>query len=389
MKALERIMICLAAFVLILSSVCINFTHGNQFLQDKEGDAGRAPYTRETSSEKKTPTDMQGREERKPISLSLHINTDDTSVTDLSGYNFQALIFLRQQIDSQLIKLAMSVNSSQDGFVYVSNGSEVRINQYEGSNPIVIVPSEIDGLPVTQFHQNAFKGNIIITSVTLPEGTTEIPQEFFKDCTSLKNVYLPNSVTRIGRSAFLHDTKLDSIILHEGIIEIEDAAFQRCEHLKGVAILPTSLMNFGGFVFSRCDNMSGAIIQSNITVGDYSFSNHSMKFIYVKDGCNVSFEKTPFDDGLEVAILPETVTNIGDNVFDECNKLRIVCPAGSYAEMYAKQHFIMCDTEHYSQFVQDYDDSLVTDISGYSFQDLVNLREKIDSQLVKTALNTN
>ena len=80
-----------------------------------------------------------------------------------------------------------------------------------------------------------------------------------------------------------------------------------------------------------------------------------MKFIYVKKDCAVSFDGRPFESSLEVAILPATVTSIGEHVFDACNRLTIVCPAGSYAETYAKQHFIMCDTANYNQYVQEYD----------------------------------
>ena len=277
---------------------------------------------------------------------------------DFSEMSFDELVSLRQQIDSRLVQLATDIDYSAyslDGLVYVSNGSEIRINLYEGTNPDLVIPSEIDGLPVTQIHPNAFKENRTITSIVLPEGMTEIPREFFSDCTKLERVSLPQSVTKIGWWAF-HDTyKLKSIILHEGITELSSAAFQRAEGLEGVIVLPKSLTTLGDYAFSRCDKLDGVVIQSNLTVYDSTFSCERMKFIYVCEGSIVGFEGNPFDPGLEVAILPDTVTQIADGVFENCNRLTIVCPAGSYAESYAKKNFIMCDTEHYSQYIKQYD----------------------------------
>ena len=289
--------------------------------------------------------------------ISVASMAEDASSVDLNNYSFQELVSLRQQIDARLVQLSTEIDHSAyslDGLVYVSNGSEIRINLYEGTNTDLVIPSEIDGIPVTQIHPNAFKGNKTITSIVLPEGMTEIPKEFFADCTKLESVSLPKSVTKIGWWAFNDTYKLKNIVLHEGITELSSAAFQRAEGLEGVIVLPKSLTTMGDYAFSRCDKLDGAIIQSNLTVYDCTFSCERMKFIYVCEGNVVSFEGKPFDPGLEVAILPDTVTQIADGVFENCNRLTIVCPAGSYAEKYAKNNFIMCDTEHYSQYVEQY-----------------------------------
>jgi hypothetical protein len=39
-------------------------------------------------------------------------------------------------------------------------------------------------------------------------------------------------------------------------------------------------------------------------------------------------------------VLPESVTSIGDGVFDGCDALVLTVPAGSYAEQYAKDNGI-------------------------------------------------
>ena len=281
----------------------------------------------------------------------------DDEGNDLGDSSFQQLIAQRQQIDARLVQLAANIDHSDyshDGLIYVSNGSEVRINYFEGSNSKVIVPHEIDGLPVTQFQQGAFKNNESITSVALPDGIKEIPRETFYSCRNLQTVYIPSSVTSIGYGAFAF-TDLKSISLPEGITDIDHGAFWYCDELEGVIILPTTLTRLGNFVFWDCNRISGVVIQSSISVREKAFRGSNIKFIYVKEGCMVDFGEEPFESGLELAILPDTVTSIGEKVFDVCNRVTIVCPAGSYAETYAKQHFIMCDTEHYEQYTQLYD----------------------------------
>lgn len=269
------------------------------------------------------------------ICVFLPTFAEENKTIDLSNYSFQQLISLRQQIDSQFSIIATNTDHSDyslDGLIFVSNGSEIRINAYEGTNPDLIIPDEIDGIPVTQIHNSAFKGTDNISSVVLPDWMTVIPEEFFRGCTKLKTVYIPDAITEIGYMAFGY-----------------------CRELQGVIILPTSLSSFGSHVFIDT-KISGVVVQSNVTIGgNQTFTPKTMKFLYVREGYKVDFTGTPFYEGLELAIIPASVTSIGDDVFGRCNNLIFVCPAGSYAEKYARQHFIMCDTEHYDQFVQEYE----------------------------------
>ena len=283
---------------------------------------------------------------------------EDSQTIDLSNYNFQQLISLRQQIDGQLTWIATNEDHSDyslDGLVYVSNGSEICINLYEGTNPLVIIPSEIEGLPVTKVHQNTFKSNKTITAVILPDGMTEIPERFFSGCTNLESVIMPSSITKIGSYSFEQLFGIKSLVLHEGITHISINAFYRCLHIEGVLILPSTLQTLDAKAFEGCDDLSGVIIQGDTSVWPSAFLCKNLKFVYVKNGCMPSFKANSFGAGLEVAILPDSVISIDEEAFSECNRLTIVCPAGSYAESYAKSHFIMCDTEHYNQYVQEYD----------------------------------
>lgn len=276
---------------------------------------------------------------------------------NLEDYTFEQLITLRQQIDNRITQIATTVDYSAytlDGLGYVSNGSEVRINFYEGTNPELIIPAEIDGLPVTQIHQAAFEKNKTITSVVIPNTITVIPDECFSGCSKLTSVVLPDTITTIGWWAF-HGTRVKSINFPEGLTTIDTAIFQSASGPEGVVILPTTLTSDMEYTFSGVDYLNGAIIQSSIKIGYAAFNGDRFEFIYIKDGCNVTIDSKPFGSGLRTAIIPASVTSISDNAFADSNRVTIVCPPGSYAESYAKSHFIMCDTEHYEQYVQEYD----------------------------------
>ena len=45
---------------------------------------------------------------------------------------------------------------------------------------------------------------------------------------------------------------------------------------------------------------------------------------------------------LRFAVIPSMTVKLGEDCFEGCTRLTIVCPAGSTAESYASQHGIDC-----------------------------------------------
>jgi hypothetical protein len=79
-------------------------------------------------------------------------------------------------------------------FIYISN--------YNGESPIVEIPAEIAGLPVTHIGDFAFQGCAHVTTVKLPETLTDINCGAFWDCTSLAEINIPDSCDGFGEDAF-------------------------------------------------------------------------------------------------------------------------------------------------------------------------------------------
>jgi hypothetical protein len=92
---------------------------------------------------------------------------------------------------------------SQAQFTYTTNNGTITITGYAGTNNDVVIPSTIDGLPVTSIGTNAFlNAYYTVTSVTIPDSVTSIGDGAFADCSSLTSITIPNSVTSIGNYAF-------------------------------------------------------------------------------------------------------------------------------------------------------------------------------------------
>ena len=87
-------------------------------------------------------------------------------------------------------------------FKYIVTDKGVKIKEYIGKDKEVVIPSEIDGMPVTSIGGCSFSSNKFVESVTIPDSVTEICLLAFSWCTCLKSITLPDSLTEIGSSAF-------------------------------------------------------------------------------------------------------------------------------------------------------------------------------------------
>ncbi len=184
----------------------------------------------------------------------------------------------------------------------------------------IVIPSEIQGLPVIKVSFENFLKNIYTISVPgsvkvcgrigncynlkLAEGVEQVygfssVNSFDKYDGSIRKVDLPSSLKRIGASAFEGQINLESINLGSNIVSIGDSAFKACIKLKEIT-LPDSLITIDNFAFYR----SGL---EKVTLPS------SLKVI----GCG-AFAKTK----IENITFPDSVKWLGTGVFKDCENLK-------------------------------------------------------------------
>lgn len=156
---------------------------------------------------------------------------------------------------------------------------------------------------VVQIGDGAFAG-CGLKNITIPSGVKAIGKGAFSGCDDLTDVIIPSGVARIGEQAFYDCGSLTSVIIPEGVEEIEFGTFAGCG-LKDI-VIPSGVKTIGSMAFYDCDSLTSVTI-------------------------------------------PESVEKIegmyGSDIFSSIEKLTIYGKAGSFAEIYAKEHDIKFSSE--------------------------------------------
>ena len=233
---------------------------------------------------------------------------------------------------------------SDDGFSYAITGRSVTVYGLTDNDRVnLVIPSEIDGLPVTEIAPCAFYKEKSIGTIEFPDSIVKIGDKAFAYCESLYSVTIPKNCTTIGNQAFAHCLYLDTVkisasvtsmayafsyngnlrnvVFEEGLKTIDSGCFYECRSLSKIT-LPESLEIIGESAFSfTC--FSEITIPKNVTViGDYAFSyisvaeDKSSFSITLSDGIK-KIGKRAFmgKNGLTTISLPDSIEYIGQQAF--------------------------------------------------------------------------
>lgn len=143
-----------------------------------------------------------------------------------------------------------AANEQLFDFEFTPDNTAVIVKHYRGAAADVTIPSRYKGKPVTVIDPVAFHDSAV-TSVTIPDSVTSIPDYAFAFCSQLTNISIPNSVTFIGFSAFNSCTSLKSITLPSSLSTIQSSAFYNCGNLETIRI-PVSVTFIGNYAFAGC-----------------------------------------------------------------------------------------------------------------------------------------
>ena len=102
----------------------------------------------------------------------------------------------------------------------------VSISGYTGSDETVVIPSMIEGHPVTTIAKGAFQGIKHIVDVTMSDFITTMQGDAFRDCISLKKIHISNGVSKIITTTFNGCIGLEEINIPDSVTEIKRATFK-------------------------------------------------------------------------------------------------------------------------------------------------------------------
>lgn len=218
---------------------------------------------------------------------------------------------------------AATIYKSPDGNFEYTIGSDgnITIGSYIGKGGKAVVPSAIGGRKVTKL-ANTFNGSSV-TSVTIPDGITELGEYVFSTCDNLTTVKLPPTITVIPKSAFAYCPKLTTVTIPENVTTIDDKAFYSCEGLTSIKI-PSKVSYIGAQAFYYCRSLTGIAIPAGITaVNDSTFSSCLKLEKVTLPSTVTSIEYSAFFQCLSLSSinLPANLEEISDNAFYFCDAL--------------------------------------------------------------------
>ena len=198
----------------------------------------------------------------------------------------------------------------------------------------LVIPNEIDGLPVTAISDSAFE-NCLLRSVVFPDTLESIGNKAFLKC-GLGEITFPKSLRSIGANAFAN-CSLSKVEIPAGVTEVRSSSFMGCGNLKEINV-DSENSTFGsenGVMFSK--DMSTLVccpagksgeyrVPETVTsIGEgafcYSGVNPVIVSANVKEICMNAFIGS---QNLESIYLPNGLSEIMRRAFRDCVNLKDV-----------------------------------------------------------------
>ncbi len=274
--------------------------------------------------------------------------------------------------------------------VAVAEGT-VAIADNAANNPAVTTVL----LPKTlvKIGDNAFAGSSVV-AVAIPENVKYIGVGAFKDVKALKTLTIANGVETIGAGAFEGCESLGAVAIPESVKLIPSDAFAGCKKLSKVEIAGAE--KIGKYAFSGCESLKTITLPATLTVVDpVSFDGctglqaidvaEGNAFYKSLDGVVLVANEEKAEDGSSVfetiALypagkkgeykVPETVKNIADRAFYNCDALTGIIFAEGFGNI-GEEAFFDCDGITTISMPES-----ARDIGSYAFASCDELREFI------------
>ena len=242
-------------------------------------------------------------------------------MTEAGEFEFELV-----DLDSDKVfpKATATVNSdatAAEGFLYTIKDGEVTITKCISGKRDVVIPSEIEGYPVTAIGSYAFGHygtNVVHMKVTLPDTLKTISSYAFDNCWSLREIKFP-----------------------AGLQKIDQYAFNRCRLLSVVEIPAGTTVS--SYAFSNA-GIGTVILNSGSGIASSSLAGiNRVRELIVADGVenlNLSLGSQYL---FEAIYIPASVTSISGGIYSPSSSYSKTVPTiygveGTYAQTYAETY---------------------------------------------------
>ena len=231
--------------------------------------------------------------------------------------------------------LAQESLGTEGDWTYTYAAGVATLTGYSGSATVVTTPTTLGGNAVRIISDYCFRGNALLTSVTVSEGVVEIYTTSFGNCTQLESISLPSTLSILGDHAFSNCSSLKAIALPSGMTHINEYTFADCSSLETVSI-PGSVRVIGKEAFTECHALTSVTLPAGVTEIEEKTFLHCRNLASVNIQGNVTRIGTAAFSGCTNALtsitIPGSVTEIGEKAFLGCNILANVYFDGSKAQ---------------------------------------------------------
>ncbi len=278
------------------------------------------------------------------------------------GSVMEAYCKTRKKLSFVAKKAVSNKPKEKINYEYKIGRTGVALTKYIGSSRNLLLPSEIEGKPVTEVKKIFKFGNNSINSIELPssvvkletgafsdlygltklklsENLSSIPDKMCMNCESLTDITIPDSVTSIGELAFAKSgiktlslpahlksisaeiiygcRNLTELVLPEGVEEICDGAFYGIEVNR--IVIPASVSKISDLVFADTCNFDNYCYR-NWSLSKKTFirvvkDSYADKFFtsyinagscversYIKDNLKIVYDEQSEDDAVNLSL---------------------------------------------------------------------------------------
>lgn len=238
-----------------------------------------------------------------------------------------------------------------EGFIF---NQVTSLGNYAFSNCKAITSIEFNNSTVDTFGEGVFKDCISLKSITVPSNTkylknycfentgllsidipkvTQLESAVFRNCTSLQSINFGSTSKTIGAECFRGCISLEEIdysnfsnwnhwSTNSGHI------YQGCTSLKTVKFPNISGIRIYTYDFADCPNLTTIVCPSSGfgAIGSYAFTNCGLKTFPTEAFLSVTSIPTGafLGSAIESAIIPNNITSISSNAFQNCDALESI-----------------------------------------------------------------